>query len=112
MGKASALATLCESVEFRQYIVSLLSKNPLVFQSPLYIGKTDDLRSRTHQHLSGESGLKERLADAQVDLRRCVLVWTPMPQVPGLSSDETSVNLVVEELLSKLFVPPFTLRYG
>jgi hypothetical protein len=106
---SAQLRKLCESREFRAYIYGLLSQ-PHFLNSPLYIGKADDLRQRAKSHLDGSSGLLERLSEAQIDIRRCYLGWTPTPDMEELAN--FGVSRVVEDLVSQIFTPPFTLRYG
>jgi hypothetical protein len=106
---STQLRDLCESHEFRLYIYTLLSQ-PYFLNPPLYIGKADDLRQRAKDHLDGSSGLLARLRGADIDIRRCYLVWTPTPDLSALTRH--GVSRVVEDLVSQLFTPPFTLRYG
>lgn len=108
-GKRALLLSLCSQRHFRDYVRELLRAAPLLMQAPLYVGKATDLRVRVEDHLLGRSGLKERVSAAGIDLRACILSYIPVADDALTSADVTSV---VEELLSHLFVPPFTLRYG
>jgi hypothetical protein len=125
--KQGALAGLCESRRFREDIAAVL-RSAFLFQQPLYVGKAEDLSTRIEEHLHPSSVLQERLGEVGIQLQHCWLLCvlladeglggrSPSTLVdPSLSSDgaEDSIapELVVEDLLSRLFHPLFTQRYG
>lgn len=126
-GKRAALRACCEELEFRELIQTIFHLS-LVFQQPLYIGKAMNLQTRIKQHLSAGSSLRKRLADGRIRIDSCRLLYvivpgvlselrTGSPQQPD--SDEEAediallpIELLVEDLLSRLFLPSFTIRYG
>lgn len=116
---------------FRQLILMLLD-NSLLFQQPLYIGKANNLHSRICSHLHEGGILRERLGAAGHNINRCrlLLILTSYntssiaPDIPDgedevdnqVSEDcefsELASERLVEDILSRLFTPSFTLRYG
>lgn len=112
-GKLDALTEFCKLQEFRELIADSLTNYGILFQQPLYIGKASCFRDRISDHLTGQSDLKERLdKKAKIELRRCILVCLEIPLWENVTIETTDANLLVEELLSKLFAPSFTERYG
>lgn len=109
IGKSSTLLTLCESLSFRRQIHSLLGRNSLLFSQPLYIGKSDDLRRRAREHLDGRSALIERFLLAGVRIEASVLAYIVVDEA---TAADHSAELVLEDLLSRIFYPPLTERYG
>jgi len=86
-----------------------------VFSSPLYIGKAINLRQRVTDHLLGNTPLKSRLAQASINILRTQLYIFEAPSlaVDGADDADTkSIELLMEDLFSRLFCPSFTLRYG
>lgn len=110
--KRSHLLELCEQISFRRFVAELVLSGSVLFQNPLYIGKADSIVQRVGEHLRGQSGLRERLDKASINIFRCILVYVEVPAELVTGSPGTSANLIVEEMLSKLFCPPFTERYG
>jgi hypothetical protein len=108
-GKHAKLRSNCAHVDFRRFLHSLLQKNGLLFQQALYVGKADILANRIEDHLEGRSELRKRLKEASIEISRCQLAYIEVPTLPG---EGTGINLVVEDILSRLFYPPFTERYG
>jgi hypothetical protein len=114
---------------FRQLVFMLLD-NSLIFQQPLYIGKTTNLYSRIRSHLSEGSILRERLAAAGHKIHRCrlLIIHTYSDssivlndfndnhelhnQLEDSECSELSSDKLIEDILSRLFLPSFTLRYG
>ena len=73
---------------FRELVISLLH-NCILFQQPMYIGKTLNLRSRIGNHLAIESVLRERFADAEHDIEQCRLLILCSPQeITGITYED------------------------
>jgi hypothetical protein len=115
LGKQTAIEEALRHSTFRESVNSALQA-AMLFQAPLYIGKASlSLRTRTEQHLDGTSGLKERLNNAGVDIRRCSLIIIESAQSsapPHETATHGDTELLFEEILSKLFLPTFTEKYG
>jgi hypothetical protein len=124
--KQESLTKLCESPRFREDIAAVL-RSAFLFQQPLYIGKAEELATRVDEHLQAGSVLQERLGEVGIQLRDCWLLCVLLPDLglggaspatPATSPDPNGVEeslspeLVVEDLLSRLFHPLFTQRYG
>lgn len=50
----------------------------ILFQAPLYIGKSVDLKARVAQHLKAKSPLRTRLSEASIDIDKCQLLILPI----------------------------------
>jgi hypothetical protein len=111
-GKREDLASLCRARSFRRQVAALLREHASIFAQPLYVGRATVLRDRVGQHLSPDSDLRTRLQAARIDIARCRLVYVDLSDVGEEFDDSDAVPDVIEELLSKLFCPPFTARYG
>ncbi|PSB22821.1 hypothetical protein C7B76_02590 [filamentous cyanobacterium CCP2] len=120
--KADSLKRFAASKPFRKLVLTLL-ENSLVFQQPLYIGKATNLQNRIRNHLSEGSRLRERLSLAGHNIDQCRLLLVGISSEPSKLSDTDTENfdselpeaepeLLVEDILSRLFLPSFTLRYG
>ena len=118
--KSAILESLATDSSFRRFILTLLD-NSLLFQQPFYIGKSSNLHSRIQTHLKEGSILRERLKSAghSIEKSRLLLVCTPTSEISSQVEEdsdnefpETSTDLLIEEILSRLFLPSFTLRYG
>lgn len=118
--KLRELRMRCQVPEFREKLRELLSSSQL-FQSPLYVGKTSDLARRTAEHLEGRTQLRGNLHKAGIDIRCAVLVFVFLDvgvdsmSVAGddeFEEPEMTDEDVVEELLSRLYHPRFSIRYG
>lgn len=120
--KLDSLRRLSASQPFRKLVLTLL-ENSLIFQQPLYIGKATNLRNRIRNHLSEESQLRERLSLAGHNIDQCRLLLVGMPSESSSQPDsdseafdteipEAEPERLVEDILSRLFLPSFTLRYG
>lgn len=117
---------------FRRGLKQTLSHS-ILLQAPLYIGKSLDLQSRTASHLAEGSILRNRLAEANVELNRTMLFLIPNPQGTPQeieevefgqeesdhenslfleTQEETAYELLYEEIYSRLFNPLFTIRIG
>lgn len=96
----------------------------MLFQMPLYVGKSINLKARIGQHLSGGSVLRNRLKEASVDIDQTYLLLVPTPSADEASDDamdddeSDDLNLLspyeglFEEVFSRLFNPGFTIRLG
>jgi len=129
--KESVLKEFAVDPSFRQLLLMIL-ENSLIFQQPLYIGKATNLHSRILSHLREGGILCERLAAAGHNINRCklLLIHTSYSssslrlddadeedEIENQVSEncelsEYTSEMLVEDILSRLFVPSFTLRYG
>ncbi len=107
--KQARLEILCESLGFRQSVYLALTDQHRLLQQPLYVGKAKNLQMRVKAHLKGRTPLKQRLWQAGIKLEQCTLCFIETPQVDDDSDDGTDV---IEDLLSRIFCPPFVARYG
>jgi hypothetical protein len=113
-----------------------------LLQQPVYIGKARNLCGRIGEHLRQGSILRTRLEEAGHKIEDCRLLIiltsesglsnnTNSSRIESLSGINTSdsdtfledgsstldpdvldTELLVEDILSRLFLPSFTLRYG
>ncbi len=129
--KEGVLKELAVDPSFRQLLFMLLD-NSLIFQQPLYIGKATNLHSRIRSHLREESLLRERLRVAGHNINRCRLLLIHTSYSTSIfasdradeeddfdnqASEDCEISdlaseRLVEDILSRLFLPSFTLRYG
>ena len=123
--KQEALNYYASNSDFRELLITLLN-NCLLFQQPLYIGKAINLRTRISSHLGIESVLRERLKDAEHDLEQCkLLILDCSENITYFSSENYKVEedkeneyshlepeVLIEDILSRLFLPSFTINYG
>lgn len=121
--KEEYLRKLAVNASFRTLVLSILDK-AILFQQPFYIGKAIDLQKRIQSHLREASPLRQRLRAAGHNLDQCrlLLILTASEESPTMSSaseDDEGIDLVgepseqlLEDILSRLFLPTFTLRYG
>jgi hypothetical protein len=115
--KLQQLKQACKDSVFRSDLLSAMEKAVEHFQQPLYVGKARILRARIESHLLGRTPLKERLFQAGIDIERCRLLLLPSESLeqsvsPLEAEDPDARLLLVEDILSRIFQPPFTLRYG
>ena len=115
--KREALRIACMDLRFREELVSILEYCAEQFQRPLYVGKARLLRTRIGEHLSGRTELRERLEVAGIKLERSrlyfVLPETAAEDTSGESQgDEDERLFLLEDVLSRIYQPSFTLRYG
>ena len=106
--KKDAIANRLQNEEFRQHLTSILTQMSL-FQCPLYIGKSKDLRERINQHLNEGSPLRKRLAEYSVLIENTLVLIIP---TTADSADETVDEDLYEEIFSRLLNPLFNLRIG
>ena len=123
--KQEALKYYAENPHFRDLLINLLN-NCLLFQQPLYIGKAINLRTRISNHLAIESVLRERLKDAEHNLEQCRLLILGCSESDNYSTFEfedveeenesefshLEPEALIEDILSRLFLPSFTINYG
>ena len=124
--KQEALKYYADHPHFRELLITLLN-NCLFFQQPLYIGKAINLRKRISNHLGVESILRKRLNDAEHDLEQCRLLILGCSENMNSSTSENieieeeknesefsqlEQEALIEDILSKLFLPSFTINYG
>jgi hypothetical protein len=123
--KQEALKYYAGNSNFREILVTLLN-DCLLFQQPLYIGKAINLKNRIRNHLSIESLLRERLKEAEHDIDKCKLLIVGLPQNSNyLTSESIDIEeeqesefsqippeALIEDILSRLFLPSFTIKYG
>ncbi len=99
---------------FRREILEILD-NSLLFQSPLYVGKSKNIRARIQQHFGDASDLRERLSEAGYLIEKTSLLVLPLSHA-AISDEETATHndfeSIAEEILSRLFHVHFTLRLG
>lgn len=124
--KQQKLEKYAHESSFRQLVYMLL-ENSLLFQQPLYIGKAENLKQRIHSHLYPSSLLRERLMLANYDIEQCKLLiigTKSMTNSESLDSESESNNheeeefsnteseRLTEDILSRLFLPSFSINYG
>ena len=123
--KQQALHYHAANPYFRELVISLLH-NCILFQQPMYIGKALNLRSRISNHLGIESVLRERFADAEHNIEQCRLLILSSPQKITCNTSEDieaeedfesefsylEPEALIEDILSRLFLPSFTINYG
>jgi len=123
-GKEKALRAALKNDDFRASMKHAMQWS-MLFQAPLYVGKSSNLKSRVTQHLKSGSTLRSRLRVAGIDLDNTYLLLVPTPDqshstdIPleseddeGHSGNESSYELLFEEVFSRLFNPTFTIRLG
>jgi hypothetical protein len=125
---SASLATHCQDPAFTHMLHRVFDIS-IYLQQPLYIGKATDLRARTAQHLSADSELRKRFSAARTQIEACsllVISLDPEENAPHDVGDEASgcvlpldehvetktQELTLEDVLSRLFRPSFTERYG
>ena len=119
--KRQQLLTLCNSKDFRVAVASAL-KHSIFFEQPLYVGKSNCIRTRIKQHLSPSSPLRQRLYKVGIELPSLTLLCLPLASLGGSAEQprdtdgdrgvEGAAANALEEIFSKLFHPLFVERYG
>lgn len=123
--KLDALKYYADNPHFRELLITLLN-NCLLFQQPLYIGKAINLRTRISNHLGLESVLRERLKDANHNIEHCrLLILCCSEHINYYTSEDIEIEqnnenelsqlepeALIEDILSRLFLPSFTIKYG
>ncbi len=104
----------------------MLLENSLLLQQPLYIGKAENLKKRIYTHLSPSSVLRTRLMSANYNIEKCKLLIIGINSIKNLEyrddelenddyEDEvsnTDSERLTEDILSRLFLPSFSINYG
>lgn len=130
--KSEQIRRLCDDELFRTSVAKALRMS-LIFQAPLYVGKSNNLRSRIKQHFDDSSVLNQRLSAAGISIQQTSLVLMPLVHEVLVPQDdsrliaepneapndfeneieqEDSQSIIFEEIFSRLFSPLFTVRYG
>lgn len=120
-GKEKALRAALKDEEFRTSMRHAMAWS-MLFQAPLYVGKSSNIKSRVGQHLKNGSPLRQRLGAAGIEMDRTYLLIVPTPDQTAESNDDASADdadgtasayeLIFEEVFSRLFNPTFTIRLG
>lgn len=123
--KKAALKNHADDPHFRELLITLLN-NCLLFQQPLYIGKASNLRTRISNHLGVDSKLRQRLEDADHNIEHCRLLILDCSESINYDTLENAEleeenesefsqlepEALIEDILSRLFLPSFTINYG
>jgi len=135
-GKRGRLKEALNNFSFRQELKHAIG-NSILFQSPLYVGKSSNLRSRVEQHLALGSPLRTRLEAVGIELDNSLLMICPLGGNDWEANDsdldeQTDVSDILEEssldgdqnalveryedlfeeIISRLFSPQFSERIG
>jgi len=110
-GKLKELDRALEKDHFREHLQKLLDLS-IMFQAPLYIGKSKNVRRRIETHLSEGSPLQERLHQCNLSIKDTALLVMPMNEDVDLGLENIDDELLYEEIFSRLFNPLFNLRIG
>lgn len=83
-------------------------------QAPLYVGKASNrLAERVWEHVSRRSSdLWDRLEQVGLSLQDCLLVYVPISNFNDVDPDLTSLEQLVEDIITKLSRPGFVRRSG
>ena len=124
--KALSLKTALKNAEFKKGLLDAFSCSTLL-QSPLYVGKSVDLRGRIGQHLQAESDLRVRLANSGINIDTASVLIMPntdtdadtdtdkqeiASNTESMPVNDPQFELLYEEVFSRLFNPRFTIRLG
>lgn len=108
--KRNSLREWCDHADFRSEMSQLLNAS-LLFSQPLYVGCAKNLRVRIGNHFDGVSSkLRHDLKQINIDINQCWLAILRVPKKEGL--ERPKEQQLVEDIISKLFHPLFTKRYG
>lgn len=119
-GKKDDIQQALQNANFRNALRFSLQWSVL-FQTPLYIGKSSNLRLRTEQHLRAGSALRTRLDAASIDIEKACLLTLPTDEINAINTDDLAEiynddlspsEELFEEIFSRLFNPSFTVRLG
>lgn len=109
VGKVAKLRKLSELSQFRMHLAELI-REATHLQSPLYVGKADDLHGRISTHLGPSSDLAMRLSDNGIEIDACVLGYMVTANSVGLTP---GLDLtLIEDVVSRLCRPGFVGRIG
>ncbi|MCV6620119.1 MAG: hypothetical protein OIF51_00025 [Cellvibrionaceae bacterium] len=107
---------LTETVSQQPYkdIFQQVFNNSFIFQTPLYVGKSINIKKRIKEHLEGDTNLKNDLLESGISISGCSVLFIITDDEPNIDKiDEQSKNAeLIEDCLSRLFCPGFTRRYG
>jgi len=89
-------------------------QNSFLFQTPLYVGKSINIRRRIVEHLNGDTNLKSDLFEAGIEIKSCSIMFIITDENPSFENITEISNEaeLIEDCLSRLFCPGFTRRYG
>lgn len=110
-GKMRELDTALENENFRKHLGRMLELS-IIFQTPLYIGKSRDIRARTATHLTSGSPLQNRLSECNLRIKDTALLVMPLDEDVDLNLNGMDDELLYEEIFSRLFNPLLNLRIG
>jgi hypothetical protein len=116
------LEQIATSARARSTLAAML-QDATYLQAPLYVGKALNLRQRIGDHLTGASGLLDRLSSATLPVETCVLRYKYIDEddvaviaeainAGGDRAATDSVALLVEEMLTRLGPSAFVRRPG
>lgn len=103
--KKALIEKNCQSDDFVNVLKEAFTFS-IFMQTPLYVGKTNNFRTRVGDHLSGKSKLRQRLSQADIDIKKCLFLYITTKH------NDDDHELAIEEVMSRLFTPSFTKRYG
>ena len=121
--KAERLKAALKNPEFKKGLIDTLACSTLL-QSPLYVGKSVDIRRRIGEHLEAESDLRVRLAASGINIDQASVLIVPNHDMDAvfklefadesdvILQDDPQYELLYEEVFSRLFNPRFTIRLG
>ncbi len=108
--KRNSLREWCDHEDFRSEMSQLLNAS-LLFSQPLYVGCSKNLRTRIGNHFDGvNSELRDDLKQINIDIGQCWLAILRLPNKKEVARPKE--EQLVEDVISKLFHPLFTKRYG
>ncbi len=107
--KKLTLDNLSNDPQFRSYLASILETVSLM-QSPLYVGKAENLQKRIIQHLDPMSDLSTRLREVGIYIPKTILAYCV---VDNMLFEPTPDSLfLIEELVTRICRPGFVCRVG
>ena len=115
--KQRLLEEISKSLVGREKIADILESSTFL-QSPLYVGKALDLRIRVGEHVTGASGLSNRLLAADILIEQCILRYRYIEEqeineiLLNTTGTKESVVLLIEEILTRLSPASFVRRPG
>ena len=109
--KENALREYAANENIRQEIGNALEA--MVFwQVPLYIGKTNQLTSRTWHHVNRDTPLVERLETIGLGIQECLLAYMPISNLDEEKTSLIPLEQLVEDIITRLSTPGFVRRPG
>ena len=114
----SSMDFLLKFDSVRDVLDSIL-KYSLIFQPPLYIGCSKNLRTRIEEHLQMKTGFAKRYADNTQDKLKSLRVVTipiriDQDDLETIAENQDVKPLIdsIEDLLSRIYKPQWNKRYG